>query len=102
MAEAKLIDTHKFPTLDDYLKERGIFEEVSIAAEKLAVSRQLAAEMKAKSISKTEMAARMGTSRAQLDRVLNPVDQNVTLVSLAKAAKALGHRLHIEIIKKAA
>lgn len=92
------LDTHEFPTLDDYLAERGLLESVSIGAEKLAISRQLTNEMAAKAISKTEMAKRMGTSRAQLDRVLNPQSQNVTIETLARAAQVLGRRLHIELV----
>jgi antitoxin HicB len=98
MAKAKLIDSHEFPTLDSYLEERGLLEPVSIAAEKLAISRQLSAEMQSKKISKSEMAERMGTSRAQLDRVLNPTSQNVTIETLARAAKAIGRRFHMELI----
>jgi DNA-binding Xre family transcriptional regulator len=98
MAKAKLIDTHEFPSLDSYLEERGLLEQVSIAAEKLAISRQLVAEMQSRKISKSEMAERMGTSRAQLDRVLNPSAQNVTIETLARAARVLGKRLHMELV----
>lgn len=98
MAKAKLIDTHEFPTLDQYLVERGLQERISIAAEKRAIARQLAAEMKALALTKAEMAARMGTSRAQLDRVLNPTSQNVTIETLARAAAVLGRRFHMELI----
>lgn len=98
MAKTNKIDSHEFPTLVQYLDERGLLERVSIAAEKRAIARQLSAEMKAHSLSKSEMASRMGTSRAQLDRVLNPTSQNVTIETLARAAAVLGRRFHMELI----
>jgi antitoxin HicB len=97
MAKAKLIDTHTFPTLDEYLDQRGLLDRVSIGAEKRAIARQLASEMKSLDLSKSEMAARMGTSRAQLDRVLNPTSQNVTVETLVRAAAVLGRRFHMEL-----
>jgi len=88
----------KFPTFVDYLKERGLHDRVSIAAEKMIIARQLASEMEEQKLSKAGMAERMGTSRAQLDRVLNPNEQNVTLDTLARAARAVGRRLRVELI----
>lgn len=58
---------------------------------------QLGEVMKEQKITKTEMAARMATSRKQLDRVLNPQDENVTLETLQRAAKALGRSLRLEL-----
>lgn len=98
MAKAKLIDTRDFPSLDNYLQERGLYERVSFAAEKRVIARQLAEEMEAKSLTKSEMAKRMGTSRAQLDRVLNPEEKNITIETLARAAAILGRRFHMELI----
>jgi len=87
----------EFPTFTDYLRERGLYDRVSIAAEKMIIARQLAEEMKARKLSKAGMAKLMGTSRAQLDRVLNPTEQNVTLETLARAAKAVGRQLHVQL-----
>ena len=98
MAKAKLIDTHEFPTLDQFLAERGLLDRISIGAEKRAIARQLAAEMKVLELTKSEMATRMGTSRAQLDRVLNPTSQNVTIETLVRAAAVLGRRFHMELL----
>ena len=92
------IDTSHFPTFGDYLKESGRQERVSIAVEKMSIALQLAHQMDEQKVSKSEMAERMGTSRAQLDRVLNPASKNVTLESLARAAAVLGRRLQVKLL----
>jgi hypothetical protein len=91
-------DLKEFPAFRDYLIERGLEERVSIAAEKMIIARQLAQEMAERKLSKAGMAKLMGTSRAQLDRVLNPSEQNVTIETLARAARVLGRRLRVELI----
>jgi antitoxin HicB len=102
MAEHYDIDASGFPSLHDYLEEKGQLERLTRRVEKRIIARQLAMEMEAQGISKTELAARMGTSRAQLDRLLNPNSQNVTIETIARAAEALGQRFHMELVKKAA
>jgi antitoxin HicB len=102
MTETYDIDTSGFPSFKDYLKERGRLERVTLLAEKMIVAGQIARAMDEQGLTKSELAERMGTSRAQLDRVLNPNSQNVTIETLARAAEALGQRFHMEIVKKAA
>ena len=81
---------------DDFLKEEGIREEVVAAAIKRVISWQLLEAMNAKHITKTEMAARMHTSRAVVNRLLDEMDTSVTLATLARASLALGVPLKIE------
>lgn len=95
-------DISGFTTLDDFLDEEDIREETTIAATKRVVAMQLEIAMRDQHISKTAMASKMGTSRAQLDRVLDPAAFNVTLETLARAANIVGHRLDINLIKTAA
>jgi antitoxin HicB len=87
----------EFATLDDLLEEQGFLEDVSIAAMKRIVALQLEQAMRDQCLSKTAMAQRMGTSRAQLDRVLDPDSFNVTLETLVKATRAVGARLTLSI-----
>ena len=94
-------DISGFTTLDSFLDEEGIREDVTIAATKRVVAMQLELAMRDQHISKTAMASKMGTSRAQLDRVLDPGAFNVTLETLARAANIVGHRLDINLIKTA-
>ena len=84
-------------SFDDFLKEQGLYEEVTTAAIKRVVARMLTAEMKKKKITKKRMAERMQTSRAQLDRLLDPDNESVTLTTLARAAKAVGRELRVEL-----
>jgi DNA-binding Xre family transcriptional regulator len=90
---------HHGSTLDDFLKEEGVLEEFRAAAVKEVVAWQIAKAMKDKKLSKNKMAALMQTSRAQLDRLLDPEQGNVTLETLHRAAQVLGHELKIELAK---
>jgi antitoxin HicB len=89
---------HRGSTLDAFLSEEGIHDEATTIAVKRVIAWQLQEAMAEQKISKTDMAARMSTSRRQLSRVLNPDDDNVTLDTLQRAAKALGHSLRLELI----
>jgi hypothetical protein len=89
---------HWGPSLDDFLKEEGIYEEVTTAAIKAVLAYQLAEEMKRKGITKKRMAELMKTSRAQLDRVLDPENGSATLDSLQRAAKVVGRKLRLELV----
>ena len=85
-------------SLDSLLREDGIYEEVSAAAIKRVLARQLEAAMREKHFSKAEMARRMQTSRAALDRLLDPDSEAVTLSTLRKAATAVGRELRLELV----
>jgi antitoxin HicB len=78
-------------------REEGIYEEVAATAIKRVLARQVDAAMKEKKFSKAEMARRMHTSRAALDRLLDPEYDAVTLSTLRKAATAVGRELRLEL-----
>jgi antitoxin HicB len=82
----------------DFLKEDGIFEETNDIAIKRVIAYQLEQEMKAQNINKTRMAEMMNTSRAVVNRLLNPDNSSLTLSTLESATQALGKRLNISII----
>lgn len=84
-------------SIDDFLKEEGIFEEAQAAAVKEVVAWQLAEAMKEKKISKNKMAALLKTSRSQVDRLLDPKN-DITLGSLQRAAAMVGRRVSIELV----
>lgn len=88
---------HIGPSLDDFLAEEGIFEEVNDAAVKRVLVWQIEQAMKEQDLSKTAMAERMHTSRAQVDRLLDPHNESVTLQTLQKAARTVGKRLRLEL-----
>ena len=73
-------------------------EEATEQAIKRVVAFQLKAAMKEQKISKVEMARRLETSRSQLDRLLDPDNDGVTLGILSRAAHAVGRTIKIELI----
>ena len=82
----------------DFLKEDGIYEETNDIAIKRVIAYQLEQEMKAQNITKTKMAEMMNTSRAVVNRLLNPDNSSLTLSTLESATQALGKRLSISIV----
>jgi len=81
----------------EFLDEQGIREDVEGRAVKELIAEQISAAMKAEGLSKVAMAARMHTTRAQLDRLLDPTNPSVTLSTLQRAAKAVGRHLTIAL-----
>jgi antitoxin HicB len=88
---------HMGSSIDDFLKEEGIFEEAQAQAVKEVVAWQLAEAMKKKNISKNKMAKLLKTSRTQVDRILDPKN-DITLGSLQRAAAMVGRRVTIELV----
>ncbi len=88
---------HTGGNFDDFLKEEGIYDEVVTIAAKRVIAYQIKGEMKRSKITKTELANRMGTSRAALERLLDPSNPSVTIATLERAASALGKSLRIEL-----
>ena len=85
-------------TFDSFLREEGMYEDVSAAAIKQVVARQVGDAMEQKGLTKTEMARRMHTSRAALDRLLDPDNAAITLGTLQKAAAVVGRELRLELV----
>jgi len=103
MGEAKEADQMKRKgrigsTFESWLDEAGIRAEVTVAAIKAVIARQLADEMKKKKLTKKRMAELMKTSRAQLDRLLDPDNGSATIESLQRAAKIVGRELRMELV----
>ncbi len=82
---------------DDFLKDEGLYEDVTAAAVKRVLTRQIVEAMKAGDIGKSEMARRMKTSRSQLDRLLDPDNTRIRLDTLYKAASAVGRTVRLEL-----
>jgi len=84
-------------SFEDFLKEQGTYEETTERAVKRVLAFQLAEEMKTKGITKVKMAEMLDTSRSQLNRLLDPSADNVTLSSLSKVARLMGRSIHLEL-----
>jgi predicted XRE-type DNA-binding protein len=89
--------SHLGSSIDDFLKQEGIFEEAQAQAIKEVVAWQLDEAMKKQRISKNRMATLLKTSRTQVDRLLNP-KSDITLSSLQRAAAMVGRRVMIELV----
>jgi antitoxin HicB len=88
---------HIGTNFDDFLKEENLYEQVQATAIKRIIAYQIAEEMKKKNLTKTEMASRMKTSRAALERLLDPENASITLSTLERAASALGKKLTVQL-----
>jgi len=84
-------------SFDNWLSEEGLYEKVSATAIKRVVARQVEAAMQKKGLTKVEMARRMRTSRSALDRLLDPDNDAITLITLQKAAAVVGRQVRVEL-----
>jgi len=82
---------------DNFLAEEGILEETETTAIKRVLAYQITRLMQEQNISKSEMARRMNTSRAALERLLDPENRSVTLHTMENAARSLGKRLRLTL-----
>jgi|SRR5882672_3254840 len=89
---------HIGSSLDDFLKEEGIYDEVTSLVIKEKIAFQLKERMRAERISVNRMARAMRTSRTQIHRLLDPKNGNVTLATLQKAAGIVGRSIRLELV----
>jgi antitoxin HicB len=82
---------------DVFLREEGILEEVEALAAKRLIAHRLSQFMTKEKLSRAALARRMGTSRSQVDRLLDPANESVTLATLMRAAVALGQSLRVSL-----
>ncbi|MEA3175686.1 MAG: antitoxin HicB [Gammaproteobacteria bacterium] len=94
----KMKNPHIGSSFDSFLKEEGIFENVQTTAIKRVLAAQLEQARKAHKLTKLEMARRMRTSRVQLDRLLDPENDSVTLATLRRAAAVVGREVRLELV----
>jgi antitoxin HicB len=101
MKEKKIVKSKgsidRSETFDEFLASQGLLAETEDAAIKEIIADQIKVAMDKQHLSKTAMAARMRTSRRQLDRLLDPSNGSVTLATLRRAASAVGRTLRVEL-----
>lgn len=88
---------HVGSNFDDFLAEEARLEKAAATAVKRVIAWQIEHEMEAQKLTKTALAAKMRTSRAALNRLLDTSDTSLTLTTLASAAAALGKHVKIEL-----
>lgn len=91
-------EQHLGSSLDDFLMEEGRLAEAEAVAAKRVLAFQISQLMAEQQLSKAEMARRMSTSRAAVDRLLSVDTESATVATLEKAAAALGRRLYIALV----
>lgn len=94
----KFKNPHVGESFESFLRDEGIYEEVTATAIKRTIALQIAHEMNIQKISKSEMARRMKTSATQLGRLLDPNNDRVQLDTLVKAATAVGKSLAVNLV----
>ncbi|HCC36004.1 MAG TPA: Fis family transcriptional regulator [Ruminococcaceae bacterium] len=85
-------------SFDDFLVEEGIAEAVEAGAIKKIIAYQLQETIEKEHITKTALVTRLDTSRSAVDRLLDPENESITLVTLKKAANVLGKKLRFELV----
>lgn len=95
---AKTRNKHRGSSFQDFLKKDGVLEEVEAAALKRALAMKVADLMEKREFNKTTLAAHLRTSRAAVNRILDPENTSVTLITLNKVARSLGRKLKIELV----
>jgi antitoxin HicB len=93
-----MANKHVGSGIDDFLAEEGVLQEFQARAIKEVIAWQLGEAMKERKLSKRKLASLMRTSRAQIDRVLDPQNGNVTLETLQRAAAILGRKVQVELV----
>lgn len=90
--------SHDFTNLDSVLAEDGVLETFQAVAIKEVLAWQIEQAMKDQGLSRKRLAERMGTSRSQISRLLDPADGNVTLTTLQRAAEMVGRKVRLELV----
>ena len=85
-------------SFDDFLAKEGIADEVEAGAIKKIIAYQLLEAIQKEQLTKTALAVKLDTSRAAVNRLLDPDNESITLLTLKKAANVLGKKLRIELI----
>jgi DNA-binding Xre family transcriptional regulator len=91
------MNKHIGSRLDEFLDEDDLLAETEAVAIKRVIAWQIETLMKEDRLTKSEMARRMGTSRSALERLLDPANPSVTLLTIERAAKALGKKVRVEL-----
>ena len=98
MNKTKTINSRRSGSLCDFLKEEGIYDAAVAQAEKEILAWKLQSAMKEKKLTVSALAKKMHTSRAAINRILDPANPSITLATLEKAAFALGKRWRFDLV----
>lgn len=89
---------HRGSGLDDFLAQEGVLETFEARAIKEVIAFELAEAMRAQKMTKKALAEKLATSRTQIDRLLDPAAENITIHTLQRAAAMVGRKIKIELV----
>jgi len=98
MSKTKKVNSRRGSSFESFLKQEGIYREVVALAEKEILAWKLQSAMKEKKMTVSALAKRMHTSRAAVNRILDPANPSITLGTLEKAASVLGKRWRFDLV----
>lgn len=93
-----MANKHIGPSVDSWMAEEGWLEHAQTQAIKEVIAWQLQEAMKEQKLTKTQLAQRMHTSRAQVNRILDPNDDGVSLATIQRAATVIGRKVHLALV----
>ena len=85
-------------SFDDFLEEENILAESDAVAIKRVIAFEVKKSMEEEHVTQTEMAKKMNTSRSALARLLDPLNNSITLATIETALAAIGKRVEIKIV----
>jgi predicted transcriptional regulator len=97
----RLKNIHRGSSFTGFLRAEGIYEEVEAAALKKVIATALAQQMTLRGMTVSQLAERLGTSRAAVNRVLDEGNTSITLNTLSRAASAVGCKVRLDIVPAA-
>lgn len=92
------MNDHIGSDFDDFLERQGLLEGCTAAAIKRVVAWQIKERMKQIKLTRSDLAARMNTSRAAVARLLDETDEGLTIDTLSRAARALGSHVEVQFV----
>lgn len=82
----------------EHLREEGIYWEAEAARLKRVIAAMLSRQMERRDLTVSGLAESLETSRAAVNRILDPANTSITLTTLTRAAAVLGCKVKLEIV----
>lgn len=98
MSKARKINSRRGQRFEDFLKEEGLYEPVIAQAEKEILALKIQSAMRERRMTVSMLAKKMQTSRAAINRILDPANASITLGTMERAASALGKRWRFQLV----
>lgn len=89
------INPHRGSSLDSLLEEEGMLEHCEAVAIKRNIAFSILDALKEQNLTQADLARKMNTSKAAINRLLNPRNTSITLHTLLKAASTLGKKVNL-------